>query len=209
METNSTERVLMIHSSAQQDSSLTRRIGEQVAERLLANHPDADIITRDLANGLPFIDQTWVEANLTDPDQRTPAHQATLAESDRLIEELDSADVVVVTAPVYNFSVPAVLKAWIDMVCRARLTFRYTDQGPEGMLRDRPVYLVMASGGVPFGSAVDFASDYMKHIFGFIGITDVRPVFAERTNADYDASHAAALQALDSWLPEQTLQAQA
>lgn len=209
MDKNRTERVLVIHSSAQRENSLTRKLGDQVAERLRSSHPGAEIMIRDLADGLPFIDQAWVEANLTDPDQRTPAQQATLAASDGLIEELDSADAIVVTAPVYNFSVPAALKAWIDMVCRARLTFRYTEQGPKGMLRDRPVYLVMASGGVPFGSAVDFASDYMKHIFGFIGITDVRPVFAERTNADYDASHAAALQALDSWLPEQALQAQA
>lgn len=121
--------------------------------------------------------------------------------SDLLVRELDSADVIMITAPVYNFSVPAALKAWIDMICRASLTFHYTENGPEGLLKDRPVYLVMASGGVPFGSSADFASGYLRHILGFIGIRDVRPVYAEGTNANVSASENAALDMLTQWLP--------
>ena len=108
---------------------------------------------------------------------------------------------IVLTVPVYNFSVPAALKAWIDLVCRARMTFQYTDTGPQGLLRDRPVYLVMASGGIPFGSEADFASGYLHHIFGFIGIHDLRPVYAAQTNVDASASKTAALAMLDQWLP--------
>jgi FMN-dependent NADH-azoreductase len=124
--------------------------------------------------------------------------------SDHLLRELDDADVIVITVPLYNFSVPATLKAWIDMVCRAGLSFRYTDNGPVGMLRDRPVYLVIASGGVPLGSAADFASGYLHHIFSFIGITDVRDVFAGGTNLDQSASEKAALEMLDQWLPAES-----
>jgi FMN-dependent NADH-azoreductase len=89
-------------------------------------------------------------------------------------------------------------------VCRAGLTFRYTPNGPQGLLADRPVYLVMASGGVPFGSAVDFASGYLRQVFRFIGIEDVRLVGAERVAADPAAARESALTALDQWLPEPT-----
>jgi FMN-dependent NADH-azoreductase len=142
-----------------------------------------------------------VRANLTDPAERREQQHARLDVSDRLVAELDAADVVVLTAPVYNFSVPAALKAWIDMICRARLSFRYTESGPQGMLRDRPVYLVMASGGMPFGSPADFASGYLRHIFAFIGIHDVRMVQAERTASGVTASQRAAFDMLDQWLP--------
>ena len=86
------------------------------------------------------------------------------------------------------------------MICRARLSFRYTKSGPQGMLRDRPVYLVMASGGMPFGSPVDFASGYLRHIFAFIGIRDVRMVQAERTGSGVETSERAALHMMDQWL---------
>ena len=114
---------------------------------------------------------------------------------------MKKADAIVLTVPVYNFSVPSTLKAWIDHVCRAGVTFRYTDKGPEGLLRDRPVYLVMASGGVAFGSAVDFASGYLRQVLRFIGIEDVRLIGAERVAADADAARESALAQLDEWLP--------
>lgn len=137
---------------------------------------------------------------MTSPAERTQVQHEVLAGSDQLVRELDSADVILVTAPISYFSVPAALKAWIDMICRARITFHYTENRPEGLLKDRPVYLVMASGGVAFGSSVDFASDYLRHIFGFIGIREVRFVYAEGTNADASASENAALDMLAQWL---------
>ena len=107
------------------------------------------------------------------------------------------------TAPIYNFSIPSTLKAWIDLVCRAGLTFRYTEAGPQGLLSDRPVYLAMASGGVPFGSAADFASTYLRQVFHFIGIDDVRLVGAEGVARGSDAAVQTALAQLDAWLPHQ------
>ena len=115
---------------------------------------------------------------------------------------MQEADAVVLTVPVYNFSVPSVLKAWIDHICRAGVTFRYTEQGPQGLLDDRPVYLVMASGGMPFGSPADFASGYLRQVLKFIGIEDVRLIGAEGVAADAEAATRAAMDTLNRWLPE-------
>ncbi|MDX1697169.1 MAG: NAD(P)H-dependent oxidoreductase [Thiohalobacterales bacterium] len=194
-------RLLRIDSSASMTESITRRLGDVVEERLARENPGLAVTRRDLANGIEFIDQAWVEANLTDPEMRTTAQQARLAGSDTLIAELRDADAVLITVPLYNFSIPSTLKAWIDQVCRARLTFRYAADGPVGLLADRPVYLVMASGGVGFGSAMDFASTYLAHVLGFIGIRDIRPIHAERTAVDPTASEHAARRMLEQWLP--------
>jgi FMN-dependent NADH-azoreductase len=198
---NQAIRILRIDSSASHGQSITRRLGDEIIRRLYKIHPNADLIERDLSNGIGIISESWVQANLTSPLERTPAQQEILTDSDLLVHELDSADMVLITAPVYNFSVPAVLKSWIDMICRARLTFRYRENGPEGLLKDRPLYLVMASGGIWFGSTADFASDYLRHILGFIGIHDVRLVYAEGTNANSSASEIEALDMLAQWLP--------
>jgi len=193
-------RILRVDSSVQRKQSITRKLGDEVVRRLMRQHPQARLTVRDLADPIDLIDADWVHANFTDPAERQERQRAALAGSDRLVAELDAADVVVLTAPVYNFSVPAALKAWIDMICRARLSFRYTESGPRGLLRDRPVYLVMASGGTPFGSPADFASGYLRHIFAFIGIHDLRMVQTEGTGG-VEAGERAALDMLDQWLP--------
>jgi FMN-dependent NADH-azoreductase len=193
--------ILRIDSSARRRHSLTRRLGAEVIRRLLREHPGATVITRELAEPIELIDAQWIQASQTEPGQRTAGQRHVLATSDRLLQELDAADAVVLTAPVYNFSIPAALKAWIDMVCRAQLSFRYTENGPVGLLRDRPVYLVLASGGTELGGPADFASGYLRHIFGFIGIHDVRMVQAGRTAIDAQAGETTALNMLAEWLP--------
>jgi len=196
--------ILRIDSSARQADSVSRDLGDEVVRRLQAGSPGASVVSLDLGPGMPHIDHDWVTANLTPAEQRSPQQRERLTASDQAVSALQRADAVVLTVPVYNFSVPSVLKAWIDHVCRAGLTFRYTPNGPQGLLADRPVYLVMASGGVPLGSAVDFASGYLRQVFRFIGIEDVRLVGAERVAADPAAARESALTALDQWLPEPT-----
>jgi FMN-dependent NADH-azoreductase len=193
-------RILRIDSSARTHDSISRGLGDEIERRLRRDHPDAEWLHRDLSAGLPWIDADWVEANLAG-DARDEAQRARLTLSDRLVDELVQADVLVLTAPIYNFSVPSVLKAWIDQVCRAGRTFRYTPEGPQGLLADRPVYLAMASGGVPFGSPVDFASRYLVQVFRFVGITDVRLVGAEGVASDPAGGWARALEQLSRWLP--------
>jgi len=197
MSDSNIKTLLRIDASARRDGSVTRRLGDEYQARWLVRHPQGRVVNRDLAEPLPLLHADWLAASFTDPAAREDHHHEQLALSDRLIAELRSADAVLVTVPLYNFAVPAAMKAWIDLVCRARETFAYTEQGPRGLLADRPVTIVLASGGVPVGSAADFASGYLKHIFGFIGLSDVRLVSAERMNIDPDAGLAEARRQLD------------
>jgi len=178
--------VLRIDASVQPgDASATRRLGDRLVAALEHRHGPVAIRHRDLgAEPVPLIDADWVAANSTPPEDRTAAQRAVLAISDALVRELQHADILVVAVPVYNFGVPAALKAWVDLVARARLTFRYTDAGPEGLLRGKRAYLVVASGGVEVGGAADFASTYMRHVLGFLGIGDVTVVAAEHLAVD-------------------------
>lgn len=201
MQKETIKKILRIDSSARHDESVSREIGDEVMRRLTRQYPHAQVRHLDLAAGMPHIDADWVTASFTPADARSPGQRGRLAVSDEAVAALEEADAVVLTTPVYNFSVPSVLKAWIDHVCRAGLTFRYTAAGPQGLLADRPVYLVMASGGVPFGSPVDFASGYLRQVFGFLGIEAVRLVGAECVAADAEAARESALTTLEQWLP--------
>jgi len=169
--------ILQINSSSRIQGSVTRDLSAQLTHQL-QHQSGLAVVKRDLAEGIDFIDEQWVGANFTDPADRSDEQKAALAVSDRLIEELEQASHIIIAAPIYNFSVPAVLKAWIDQVARARVTFRYTENGPEGLLKDKKAFLVVASGGVPLGSEVDYASTYLRHVMGFLGIDDVTLVNA-------------------------------
>lgn len=173
--------ILLINSSSRVEGSVTRAISAQLVHQLAHQH-GINVVQRELTEGMSFIDEQWVGANFTDPDARTDTQKAALAFSDSLIDELELASHIVIAAPIYNFGVPAVLKAWVDQVARARVTFRYTENGPQGLLKGKKAYLVVASGGVPLGSEVDFASSYLRHVLGFLGIDDVTLVNANELN---------------------------
>ncbi|WP_417499470.1 FMN-dependent NADH-azoreductase [Methylophaga sp.] len=169
--------ILHINSSERFQDSVTRQVSAELVSAL-QKQSGFVIKSRDLAKGIPFINEDWIHANFTDPEQRTEQNKQALKTSDQLVEELQAAEILVIASPIYNFSVPAVLKAWIDQVARARLTFRYTENGPEGLLKTKKAYLVMASGGVPLGSEVDYASTYLNQVMNFLGIHDVTVVDA-------------------------------
>lgn len=179
--------ILRIDSSARRAGSVTRELTGRIVERLRATGP-VSVTERDLADGVPLIDETWVAANFTAPEARTPEQVEALAFSDKLVAELQDADVIVIGVPMYNFAIPASLKAWIDLVTRAGVTFRYTPNGPEGLLKGKRAILAVATGGTDVGSAIDFATRYMRHILGFIGITDVEVVHADRVAIDAEAA---------------------
>jgi FMN-dependent NADH-azoreductase len=132
------------------------------------------------------VDADWVAATNTPEEDRTEAQRRKLAFSDELVEEIMAADILVIGAPIYNFSVPASLKAWIDLIARVRLTFRYTDKGPVGLLEGKKAYVLTPSGGVPVGSPVDFATPYLRHALGFVGITDVQIIGAQGADRGND-----------------------
>jgi FMN-dependent NADH-azoreductase len=179
-------RILHLSTSAKQQDSISRELAADLLDALEQRHGSVEVVHRDLAAGLPFIDANWVGANYTPAEERTGAQRDKLALSDELVAELDAADVVVIGAPIYNFSVPAVLKAWIDLIARAQLTFKYTENGPKGLLADRKTYVISPSGGVPVGSAVDFATPYLRQALAFVGITSVEIIGAQGADRGND-----------------------
>ena len=169
--------LLKIDASARTQGSVTRDLTTKIAERLGAE----TIVTRDLADeALPQLTEAWVGANFTPADDRSDEQKATLALSDTLIKELQDADTIVIGLPIYNFGVPAALKAWVDLVARAGVTFKYSEYGPQGLLEGKRAILAVASGGTQAESEIDFATPYMKHALGFIGITDVEVIAADQ-----------------------------
>ena len=185
-----TSTVLRIDSSARHEASVSRDLTSRVIERL----DPSRVIVRDLAETpLPQVTDTWITAGRNTPaDERTEAQREETAQSDALIEELRAADVIVIGVPMYNFTVPASLKAWIDLVARPRVTFRYSEDGPEGLLKGKRAILAVASGGTEVSSDLDFATPYLRHVLGFIGIEDVQIVASDRLMVDADASEARA-----------------
>jgi len=176
-------QVLRIDASARRTDSVTRALGDALLTRLQEQYRAVAVTERDLGQAPPpFVDSFWVDASFTPTEQRNPAQRETLARSDSLVRELLDADVLVMGVPLYNFSVPAALKAWIDMVARARLTFRYTDNGVQGLLTGKRAYVLLASGGVAIGGEFDFASGYLRHVLGFLGITQVEIIAADQLN---------------------------
>ncbi len=194
-------RILRLDASASPAESASRQLGDRLLQKARLSAGEIELRQRDLNQGLSFIDPSWVGANFTPAEERGPDQRARLALSDELIEELQWADHIVLTTPMYNFSVPATLKAWIDLICRAGVTFRYTPEGPVGLLEGKRVDIVITTGGVPLDSPVDFLSGYLRQIFGFIGLTDVNIVAADRMNVDADASFATALDQIEQSFP--------
>lgn len=176
--------ILRIDSSAQTETAQSRRLADRIVEGLRANGQSRQITVRDLDDPLPQIDRKWIVANMTPADDRTDDQHATLALSDTLISEIEAADTLIVGLPVYNFGIPASLKLWIDLVCRARKTYACSEDGPKGKMIYKQAIVCFASGGTPFGSKVDFASGYIRHILAFIGITDVTFIAADRHFSD-------------------------
>jgi len=185
---NTPLKILEVAASGRSEGSVSRMLSTDLIGALEERHGNIELTRRDLNKGLPFVDEAWINANFTVPEERSAEQRATLAESDALVGELKAADVLVIGAPIYNFGVPAALKAWIDMVARARLTFRYTENGPKGLLEGKKAYVIIASGGVPVDSAVDFATPYLRHALAFIGITDVEVIAAEQLNSKAEES---------------------
>lgn len=176
--------ILHIDSSARRVNSTTRDLSDRVVKQLGAYR----IIRRDLATPLPLLTEDWIAANFTPAEQRDDLQRDRLALSDELVSELQEADTIVIGLPIYNFSVPAAFKAWVDLVARAGLTFSYTENGPKGLLEGKRAILAIASGGVPVGSEADFATNYARHVLGFIGIHDVDVIAADQMAVNPDAA---------------------
>jgi FMN-dependent NADH-azoreductase len=168
--------ILHIKSSSNLKGSVTRQIGPVLVERLKNQYPGATVKERDLvAQPVPHIGSEFVEALIAGDESR-------LSLSNQLIEEVFASDILVIEAPMYNFSIPSVLKAWIDHVVRARKTFQYTPTGPEGKLKDKKAFLVLGSAGIYSEGptkVMDYQETYLRMILGFVGITEVETIRIE------------------------------
>lgn len=182
----SIKTILNVNSSGRYEDSISRKVTTSLVSLLKAKNLGHETVERNVAEGLPFVDEKWIEANFTAADERSDSHNQTLEYSDHLVSELMISDTIVIGSPIYNFNIPATLKAWFDMVARVGLTFRYTENGPEGLLRDKKVYIVISSGGVPIGSPMDLASPYLKVVLNFLGLSNVTLIDASKLDQTID-----------------------
>ncbi|WP_426054661.1 FMN-dependent NADH-azoreductase [Janthinobacterium sp. PSPC2-1] len=182
-------KVLYINSSVRNSGSLSRQLSGEFVAKLAAQ--GASVVERDLAaQPVPHLTEEVMGAFFTPAEQRSAQAAAAVQLSDTLVDELLAADVLVLAAPMYNFSVPSTLKAWIDHVARAGRTFQYTATGPVGLATGKKAVIFTASGGVYSagpGAAYDYLSTYLRTALGFIGITDIEFVQAEGVAMGEDA----------------------
>lgn len=180
--------VLQINASPRQGANSTK-VADAIVARLRSANPDAAVVLRDLARDPhPILDEAALGALFTPADQRTPEQAARVALDDALIAEVRAADVIVLGVPMYNFGVPVQLKSWIDAIAKAGVTFRYTEKGPEGLLKGKKAIVGLARGGRYRGTPLDTQVPYLTAVLGFLGITDVSFVYAEGLNMGAEAA---------------------
>lgn len=186
--------VLVINSSVSGEGSVSRLLVDDAVAQLRRRDPSLKVVTRDLAaNPVPHLAPDGV-AGVRTPTATTPAEILARDLSDALIGELRAADTIVIGAPMYNFGLPSTLKAWFDHVLRAGQTFSYSEAGPKGLLEGKQVIVIEARGGLYSegpAQAADFQEPYLRHLLGFIGLTDVTFVRAEKIGYGPEAREAA------------------
>lgn len=182
-------KILQINASARREGANSTKVANRVTERLQAANPGATVTLRDLAaNPVPALDEAMLGALFTPAEQRSAEQAAAVAGYDALIAELQAHDAIVLGVPMYNFGVSSQLKNWIDAVARAGVTFQYTATGPEGLVKGKTVYVAFARGGLYRDTPNDSQTPYLKSVLGFLGMTDLRFVFAEGLNMGPEAA---------------------
>jgi len=172
--------LLQINSSLSGDEGHSSSLSNEFVARWRERNPGGKVIVRDLArHPIPHLDAERLHAFITPADKRTATQKDIVDYSDQLISELRRADAVVFGVPMYNFGVPSTLKAYFDHVARSGETFQYTENGPQGLLGDKPVYIFAARGGIYQGTDADSQTGYLNTFLGFIGLTDTHFVYAE------------------------------
>jgi FMN-dependent NADH-azoreductase len=188
--------ILQVNSSARREGSQSTLLASSIAAELRATLPDATLVIRDLAHTPhPELDHAALHALFSPEGDRTTEQAARVAQDDALIAEIQTADIVVLGVPMYNFGVPAQLKNWLDAVTRAKVTFRYTATGPEGLLKGKKVYVALTRGGQYRNTPADTQVPYLKMVLGFLGMTDDQFVYAEGLALGAEAANEAMISA--------------
>ena len=180
-------KILQVNTSARVEGANSTRVANSIVERIRSKQPKSSLKVRDLAKEpIPVLDGAALGALVTESEKRNAEQRELVALFDSLIAEVKEADVLVLGVPMYNFGNSVQLKSWIDAIARAGVTFRYTANGPEGLLKGKTAYVALARGGRHRGTPGDAQSTYVKTVLGFLGITDVRLVYAEGLNMGPD-----------------------
>lgn len=173
------QNILVIHSSLNQDEGNSAHLASHLGQHLASKY-SAQLHSEHLyAQDLPHLTSNEMQAWMTSTDDRTQTQQELAAISDAYIAQVMMADTIVIGMPMYNFGVPSAFKAWIDRIARAGVTFKYTDQGPVGLLKDKKIIVVAARGGMYQGTPLDTQTKYLQDFFGFLGLQDVDFIYAE------------------------------
>lgn len=181
------KNILVITASIFGQDGQSSQLVNRTLEQLRASHGNLNIQQRDLAaEPVPHLDAERFGAFLTGADDRDGQQQRVVDYSDSLIKEVKQADIIVIGVPMYNFGVPSVLKAYFDHIARAGISFRYTENGPVGLLEDRPVYILAARGGIYAGTPNDSQTPFLRSFLGFLGLKDLHFVYAEGLNMGDD-----------------------
>lgn len=188
--------LLQLNTSLFSNEGQSSRLADEFVAAWKAKHPDGRVIPRDLAREpVPHLDGPRFLSFLAQPEARSPEQHAVVAYSDALIDELRSADILVLGLPMYNFGIPSTLKAYFDHIARAGVTFRYTEKGPVGLLTGKRAFVFAARGGRYAGTPLDRQTGYVRDFLGFLGIADVEFVYAEGLNMGEDSKSAALAEA--------------
>jgi len=177
------KNILHIISSPRKDLSASRKLGNAVIEKIQGKYPDSVVKERDLTKNLvPLLEEAHINTFFSPAESHSPEQQSINAYSENLISELQEADIIVIDSPMYNFSVPATLRAYFDFTSRAGYTFKYDENGPKGLLNDKKLYIAFTSGNIysegPY-QIYDSNVPYIKNVFGFYGVNDVSVFRAE------------------------------
>lgn len=171
------KKILNIISSPRGKNSFSIKLADSIIEKLIAANPGSTVHTRNLAvNPFPHLEEVHITSFYTPEEQRTEANKAAISHSDNAIKEIQDADILVIGVSLYNFGVPSTLKAWIDHIVRAGVTFSYSDNGPQGLIKNKKAYIAIATGGIYSEGdlkSIDFVEPYLRTVLGFLGITDV------------------------------------
>ncbi|WP_027868131.1 FMN-dependent NADH-azoreductase [Massilia alkalitolerans] len=180
--------ILQITSSVRGNDSESTRVTDLIVNKLVSGNPDAKVVRRDVgAQPHPLLDGAAVGALFTPADQRSAEQAARVALDDALIAEAQAADVIVIGAPMYNFGMPVQLKNWFDAIARSGVTFRYTETGPEGLLKNKKVYVATARGGV-YPVEADPQVPHIRMLLNFLGMTDHTFIYSSGLNMGPEAA---------------------
>lgn len=172
-------KILRLDSSARYTKSISRNLADELCQKLQKHYPNPQLVIRDLNKKLPTISENTI-VDFSKINDLTDIQKKALSKHQIIINELKNCDILLISTPMYNYTIPATLKAWIDVIIRMKQTFDRTEKGFNGLLSGKKAYITMALGATKFGSEIDFASKYLTFILGFVGITDVTFIYADQ-----------------------------